>query len=100
MQKILQVWTRLPDEDGGRHAGDHLVPRTVELGQRDDLTQSGLVEAVQQLATLRTEEVDGPEFRVEDSSGQRFTKRHYNRLTLLERIYYGLYCCVSKNIDQ
>ena len=65
MQKILQVWTRLPDEDGGRHAGDHLVPRTVELGQRDDLTQSGLVEPVQQLAALRTEEVDGPEFRVD-----------------------------------
>ena len=58
---ILGGLAGLPDQDGAGHAGDHLVPGTVELGQRDDLTQSGLVEAVQEPPRLGTEEVDGSE---------------------------------------
>ena len=59
---LLGGRARLPDEDGGRHAGDQLVPGRVELRERDDLAQSRLVETVQEFPGLRAEEVDGPQF--------------------------------------
>ena len=49
-----------PDHDGVPHAGHHPVPGTVELGEIDDPRGSGLLEAEEMFASLRTEEVDRP----------------------------------------
>ena len=57
----LGVAPLLPDHDGLPHPRQQAVPRGVELGQRDDLLQAGLVQLVQRRAALGAEQVDGAE---------------------------------------